>query len=40
MVHGPNIASRSDPDSVAGLDLHGGHVVGRWADNVGTDRAD
>ncbi len=40
MVHGSNIASGSDPDSVAGLYLHCGHVVGRWADFVGADRAD
>jgi hypothetical protein len=40
VVHGLDIASGFDPDSVAGLYLHGGHGVGCWADFVGTDHAD
>jgi hypothetical protein len=40
MIHGQYITSWFDLDRVAGLDLHGGYIVGRQADLVGADRAD
>jgi len=38
VVHGSHVASRFDLDGVAGLNLHGRHVVGCWADLIGADR--
>ncbi len=39
MVHGPHVASGFDLDGVAGSDLHGCYVIGRWAHLIGADRS-